>query len=47
MDGPRKCHIELSKQKEKNQILYDKDDLQSRNRDKDVENKHGYMGGMG
>ena len=57
MDGPRGCHTEWSKTERRKQILnintymwnlekwYRWSYLQSRNRDTDIENKHGYQGG--
>ena len=59
MDGPRDCHTEWSKSEREKQILYINACmwnlekwyrcyyLQSRNRDTDIENKHGYQGGRG
>ena len=57
MDEPRNCHTEWSKSEREKQISYINaymwnlekwywwSYLQSRNRDTDVENKHGYQGG--
>ena len=59
MDTLKDGHTEWSKSEREKQILYNITNmwnlkkwyewtyLQSRNRDKDVENKHGYQGGKG